>query len=485
MLVGCPPAIRELLKPLLTFTRIQRENVMGVLTPVEIESRMWSEREDGSIMFMSGYLPRVCGVLQQHEVSWTHIERLDNKEVLEYDLSWVTPGTVRMEQRAMLKAIVEWDCGLLVGATGVGKSVFCGFVAQLYPKANIIFSAPSIDTVATLHRYLSQTLKERVGQVGGGKRVSQRITVSTYDSVLNVSNIDHCNILVADEAHRASSESYARNFSAVARPIKRFGLTATPEGRSDRGEWMAEGLFGPVILDIGYQESVVSGSVLPMEVVVRENRHGPAADLINGMRNQVDKDRAALWLNRGRNELIAADVQAMYDHLGQPQTLVLVDKIEHLFALHRLLPDFEVAFGNFDAKAQKRIGERLEIVIDPEIIKGLRPRDEVRKRFETGVARKVLATSIFATGVSSNHCGLVGYASGAGAPIGFTQSLGRGSRTNAAAGKKFSVCLMWLDKFHGGYKNRGKKLINVAKSHGHRVHILAAGQGVETWTPPR
>jgi superfamily II DNA or RNA helicase len=264
--------------------------------------------------------------------------------------------------------------------------------------------------------------------------------------------------------------------------VKRFGFTATEGSRSDKADWLIEGLFGPVVVDIPYQDSVKSGSVVPLEIVVHGNPFGPSPIEIDRCTKQVDKDRMALWGNRGRNQLIARDVEELMGVLGNPQTLILVDKIEHLLALHQFLPDFEIAYGNLETKRLGKMNEQLGLDIAVGDIRGLKDREETRKRFERGEAMKVLATSIFATGVSSNYCGIVAVASGAGGKIAFLQSIGRGSRTNA--GKEYAVCLMWEDLFHQTYRRRSQKLITAANSKGHRIHRIPANQEVRLWTPP-
>lgn len=477
--------LREQLKMALEYYRLVSEIVMGKPITKAIPARMWSERPDGSMLFYAGYLSKVCGILQANGITTWGYERLDRKEKLVPDLTHVQLEKMRPEQLRMLEAIVGWDSGQVIAPTGVGKSVFCGELCALYPQARIVLAAPTIDTVATLMRYLSERLGEPVGQVGGGKKRSQRVTVSTYDSIQAVSGIDKCDILVVDEAHRAGAEDHAKRFAAVHFPEKRFGLTATAgDMRSDKAGWLVEGLFGPVILEISYQEAIASGSVVPLELVVHENQRGPSQATAQACRTQADKDRLAVWTNHERNRLIAEDVEKMRKLLGEPQTLVLVDRLEHLLALKQFLPDYEVAYGKLQKKQIARLNRRHGHALTSEDDISIKERDVIRKRFETGEARKVLATSVFATGVSSNSCGLVAFASGSGAPIAFIQSLGRGSRTDASTGKEYAVCLMWEDTFNYTYKARSRKLIAAAAKAEHHITRIPASVGVETWTPP-
>lgn len=470
------------LQELLSYTRLETQSVRGKIVRVSVPVAMWSMRPDGSLLSYVGYVPKIMGFLNAAGAPVTAYTRIDRQGELTYDLSRTRVEAWRPEQVEFLRGFVEWEGGLLVGPTGSGKSYICGEICRMYPSANIIFAAPTIDTVATLCRYLHEHAGEEIGQVGGGKRHSRRVTVSTYDSVTSVSGIERCDILIADEVHRAASEEYAKAFAAITSPLKRFGFTATEEGRSDKAEWMTEALFGPVVVDIPYQASVASGSIVPLEIIVHENPFGPSQASLDLIRKQSEKDREAIWMNRGRNQLIARDVNGLMGVLGNPQTLVLVDKIEHLLALHHELPDFEIAYGNLDQKKVDKLNRRLGLSMTKDDIMNLRDRERVRKRFESGEARRVLATSIFATGVSSNACGLVAVASGSGAPIAFIQSIGRGSRTDE--GKSFAVCLFWEDVFSRTYRSRSRKLISTAHAEGHRIHRIPASEGVERWTPP-
>jgi superfamily II DNA or RNA helicase len=452
---------------------------MRKATPV----RMWSEQTDGSLLFMCGYVPKVCELLVASGISVDSYTRIDRTDTLEYDLSTVDIGSMRPEQIKMMETIVSSEGGQIQSPTGSGKTYFLGELCRLYPQANIIIAAPGIETVATAKRYLEEKFPGDVGQVGGGRSYSRRITVATYDSVIKVNNIEHCDILVVDEAHRAAAESYSKDFASIHSPLKRFGITATAKGRSDKCEWLTEGMFGPLVLKIEYQESVASGSVVPLEVIVHENPDGPTQDAVSMCRTQAMKDRMAIWRNQERNRRIAKDVYDIIAKLGgDPQVLVIAERIEHLLALKELLPDFEVAYGNLDAKGLKRINKRMGTTLQKEDVVTPKERNALRERYETGEAKRVLATGIFATGVSSNYCRVVAVTAGYAASIPFLQSIGRGSRTSE--GKDFCICLIWRDMFCRTFKARSDNLIRAATGEGHRVTKIPADKGVDTWIPP-
>jgi superfamily II DNA or RNA helicase len=475
----------QVVKEALVFTRLEVVRKFGKSErPRAVRVEMSSDRGNGNIVFPVGYMSRVLGALRGRglEVDPT-VERVDTRPELFYDFSKVDFTKLRPEQLQMAEAFVKWDGGLIVSPTGSGKTVFCGAVAKMCPKARIIFAAPSIDTVATTVRYLRKDLHEKIGQVGGGQKNTQRVTVATYDSVTKVGHLENVDILIADEAHRSSSDEYANSFMAITSPIKRFGLTASPTGRSDKAEWRAEGLFGPIILTVEYYDSVASGSIVPLKMILHDNVHGPSQAALQGMRTDADRDRAALWANKARAQLVAKDILDAQDILGDPQTLILVSRLEHLLCLWEYLPDYEIAFSDVDEGKLEKMNRRLGTAYDYKMLRKWASRkDEIRTRFETGEAKHVLATEVFATGVSANSCGLVACASGSGASIAFIQSIGRGSRVDT--GKSYAVVLVWDDRFSETYHRRALKLANVAADQGHEVIRLGAQQSLRSWIPP-
>lgn len=474
-----PPSVVPHVTKALEYTKLVTQPERGKLVFKTVSVAMWRTYEN-ALVFYCGYVPRVAAVLQQFRIPISSYVRQDRPVSVPFSMDRVDVSSLRPEQVKMLHAIVTHDCGQIVSPTGSGKSYMCAQICKLFSTSHIVFCAPTVDTVATLHRYLRDQCGEDVGQVGGGRQYARRITVATYDSVQKVSTIDACDILVVDECHRVAGESYARTFADISSPIKRFGLTATPSGRSDKAEWLIEGLFGPVIVSISYQESVHTGSIVPVHVIVRPQVHGPSAESLEACRTQACRDRYAIWLNRQRNEQIVADVEYARRVLGEPQTLILVDKVEHLIALHQLLPEYECAFGNVQEEQLRRLMKN-HIITDAQCDFYMQQNRHVtRERFESGEARRIIATSVFATGVSSNACQIVALASGTGSTISFIQGLGRGSRT--ANGKPFSVCLLWKDMFHRAYYRRSCRLIQEAQKHYH-VHDAEQREDMFAWMP--
>lgn len=478
---GLPPDLETRVKQELVYEQLSYQMVRGRPMTIATPVRMWDHQLDGRLVFMSGYMSRVVGLVEAAGLeisSYTRLDRTDRSSV-EPDIRAAAQAGLRPEQIQLLSAMVGFDDGQLVAGTGVGKSWLMREACSVFPNARIVFCAPNQETVRTLHRYIQERLGDNVGQVGAGRRHTRRVTVSTYDSVLHVDQIDKCDIFIADECHRAASKSYARDFAAIQSPLKRFGLTATPDGRFDKAEWLIEGLFGPVRVNLAYQDSVTTGSVLPIHVLAVENPYGPAPDQIDACAQQVKKDRLALWRNVGRNELIAEVTETLRGKYQDPQALILVDKIEHALVLKQMLPDYVLFHGDLDQARVEKLTRQLgniEGFLMPQS-----QRQAMLRQFETGELRRVIGTAILGTGVSANECQIVTIAGGSGATISFRQSIGRASRK--ADGKTHATAVVPMDTFHKSYRARSLKLLGSARKEGHTIVKLEPHE-VAQWHPP-
>lgn len=464
---GVPPEPLLAMQHYMTYMRKNMVQERGQSRTVMMPTRQWMMQEDGSLLFPCGFVPRVCGLLHAYGVPISGYYRYDRHDTLRLDLSEVKCTTLRPEQVQMLEAVSENEGGQLISPTGSGKSYGMQEICAMYPEARIVICAPGRETVSTMCRYLQERFgKDGVGQVGGGKRHSRRITVSTFNSVLKIDQVDKTDILLADEGHRTPATLYENNLMSVISPVKRFMFTATPEGRYDNAELVMESLFGPVLVDVPFQQSVANGSVLPVHIIVKDQPHGPPDNELRRLPSGPFRDRVALWRNNARNQMIAEDVRQVMSTYDDPQVLVLVEKTEHALVLHKLMPDFELVHGTIDAKRKKQLAKQMLIDEDEDLMTP-KQRDEMRRRFETGEARRVLATQVFSTGVSADQCQIVAIASGSGSVIQFLQSLGRAARRSDATGKTHATAMIWRDIFSPLYEGRAQRLITAATKERH------------------
>jgi superfamily II DNA or RNA helicase len=263
--------------------------------------------------------------------------------------------------------------------------------------------------------------------VGGGKRLFDRVTVTTYKSLLRAP-IDKCNILLLDECHRIPSSETASAVAKVCNPEKIFGLTATATGRSDNASLVAEVLAGPVRVSVDYEESANQGIVSKIDVIKCPGAYG-APSLTRKLR--FAKKRVTYWVNDARNRALVAGLEMAVKHIGKPdpQCLVLVGTVEHALTMKRLLPDFTLVYASMSAAKQAGFAERGLLPADFE---PLRPKklSSLLTDFEAGTLKKVIATGCWGEGVDFVHLDIVVNGSGDASPISTVQWGGRASRVN-------------------------------------------------------
>jgi superfamily II DNA or RNA helicase len=253
--------------------------------------------------------------------------------------------------------------------------------------------------------------------------------------------------------------TYAEAVSVAGRYARRFGFTATPEGRSDRADPELEGLFGPRIFEMGYQEALDAGLVVPIEVIWTDCvlESNPAA----GCRSDTARQRYGCWRNDGRNALIARIARSYH---ASEQVLIRVDRVEHALCLAAALPEFSVCFAQLEAE-EERVWEQSGLVDLSRIHRTDGDRRALREGFSRGDVKKVIATGVWSRGVSFDALSVL-ILGGVQGRIAWTQTPGRVSRLHAGSGKQVGVVHAIRDCFDAGFKASAAKMAAVFRSHG-------------------
>lgn len=186
--------------------------------------------------------------LREHALSYTD-------EARKYGLLRMTQVDKPTPRPYQLGALAAWERaqrrGVVVLPTGAGKS----FVAHLAIEAcarPALVVVPTLQLVAQWRSGLASAFRCPVGQLGGGKREVEALTVATYDSAsaMCAEIGDRFGLVVFDECHHLPATMYRRTALDMLAPF-RLGLSATP---SDEVEVLSlvELLVGPVV----HQESI-------------------------------------------------------------------------------------------------------------------------------------------------------------------------------------------------------------------------------------
>jgi superfamily II DNA or RNA helicase len=364
-------------------------------------------------------------------------------------------------QQAALAYLIGGDSGQIEAPPAWGKTTIMQVVAAAYPTAKILICAPGVDLVNDIYARFSQVFGPAVGKTKEEKGARPRIVVSTFGSAMRgITRLGGPpDIILVDECHRAAAPQFAALLATQRMYHKIFGFTATPKGRSDGAELAVEALLGPIVYSATYDNMVKEGAVCPINAVMVSTAGHVSDPDTSGMSVRTAKKRKAYWRNQARNSLIAAavrNVPATYDVGDDPQTLVLVETVEHANYLAELLPDFKVVHGDIDAenKANGNSARRADMLA----------------QFESGELRKVIATGVWGTGVNFVQLDVLVYASGAPSHITTTQWAGRNSRLRP--GKKYGLLIDFMDEWDDWTLGRARLRTKSYKSHGWSVNVI-------------
>jgi hypothetical protein len=448
-------------------TRLYGAAAYGLSPQQRIRSewrRLFSVDDHGCLCFPAGYydlaLEKLAGL--GYEVRY-----IDDSPRFpqEHKWHWDNLGEFqfRPKQEEVLRlieaAFKDRRGGVIDAAAGFGKTELFAALALLLPTARILIGVKSIENVQKTVRVLLKYLpKLSVGQRGGGRSHEARVTVATAASLGNYTG--NPDLFLGDEAHELLAESYVTDIVTVTPQAIRLGFTATVEGRSDNADARMEAVFGRPLFKITYPECVALHLVVPIEV--RWRRVEMARNPVEDYEGDTARKRHGQWTNKVRNQDIAR--VAREHHAAGDQVLVLVDKIEHLLHLAKLLPDFTICYGNI-AESDEDYYRRCKLL--PPDYKPLTVgvRKQLREDFESGKIRGAIATGVWRLGVSFDALAVMLWTGGGSSPIDATQGPSRVSRIHAASSKECGIVYDWNDEFDDQFHKQAMARRRIYKKH--------------------
>lgn len=406
---------------------------------------------EGRLTTCYGYIPYLQKTLAALgcELELQDLTPADANSTGAYDTDWDSVHMrmqFRVRQEECLRAVEQNPGGIIKAPPAFGKSHLIAAIALLYPRANIHIVIKRRDLVERTVRDLRGLLPQ-VGIVYGGEYKPNRVTVFTAASLHKSEG--NADILICDEVHELMSPRYSEALARAYKFSRNFGLSATPEGRSDNADAKLEYFFGPLIFDMPWQEATELGLIVPVQsrwVSVKMSRN-PAQG-----RKGVPKKRWGIWRNEYRNAVIAHTVQA---HGDEEQVLILVETIEHAVQLWQRLPEYELCYAEMemeDLERYKRTG------LLPETYEAMtaEKRTALRIAFEEHEVKKVIATDVWSTGVSFERLAVLVRADARGSAIMDTQAPGRVARIHNESGKSMGIVYDFDDHFDRGFKSKSR-----------------------------
>jgi superfamily II DNA or RNA helicase len=235
-------------------------------------------------------------------------------------------------------------------------------------------------------------------------------------------------------------------------------MSASPKGKGDKSDVILEALFGPVLVDIHYSDAVRSGNVSCIKVHMYEVN---ATEIPR--KTPVSYDRHNIWRNSSRNYIIANKAQKYLKQYGQ--VLILVDRVEHMLYLHKLLPNAVCVCSKLSKDQEEQF--RSWKLLDDDFV--LQDKDEVRRKCSAGEIPLVMST-IFKEGVDFPELPVVIRCDGGGNPISGTQMKGRLSRITDS--KTEGILVDFYDGFSTRLQRRSDARISQYREDGAEVERM-------------
>ena len=393
--------------------------------------------------------------LMPHPHPEVYVPRWERLKQFGYELR---PG-----QDEFLVELFSNPCGRFRCPPGYGKSTLIGFVGVLCPKATIDVVTKRVSVLRErIYPELCQMLPD-VGIVGGGmNQTGHRVMLYTAGSAHHSPGTS--DFLLCDEAHELVADEISQKMIRWTRS-RNYGFSASHE-RLDHKEMRGEGIFGPIVYDMPYEEAQGHGMVVPIEIhwtpVVMDI--DPAEDA-----DDVRRKRLGLWTNGYRNGLIVQDAHR-YD--PDVQTLITCDVLEHAVHLKKLLPEFTLVHAENGMSFSER-GRYIRdgYLQEDEPYMTSERRQELTHKFETGSLKKVICTTVWNVGVDFTKLQVLIRAGGGGSPVNDTQIPGRVSRVNVALGKTAGIVHDYMDQFDSSLRRHAKTREANYAAHGWKQHF--------------
>ncbi len=467
------PTIADILSAELTFTirvfhqgeAARRRKQMGLSKVELVDRQAFTLDHKARLVTPYGFWKRVKTALTSagYSVSFKDISPWPSKSDKIFEPVWdnIKKYNLREGQPEFIRKVLSHRCGRIDCPPGFGKSFLIGLIASLLPKAKI-----SIVTrrVAVLRERIYPELCNMVGNVGivggGLNRTGRRVMCYTEGSMHKARDAGDAHILFGDECHELAADRAASRLMAWDRS-RNYGLSASHDMRLDGKNYVNEGVFGPVIYRVDYQQAQENGLVTPIkihwsDVTMSVDPTWGCAD------NMTAKKRHGIWRNEVRNAVIANDANKYDD---DTQVLITCETLDHAAHLKSMLPNFTLVYREDSLTPIKRARyAKMGLIDKDEPLTNTKRRVWLTKQFEKGELKKVMATPVRNVGVSFNALQVLIRAGGMASPINDIQIPGRDSRISD--GKTHGVVHDYLDQFNSTFAHKAKGRSRMYKKNG-------------------
>lgn len=285
----------------------------------------------------------------------------------------------RFNQKELItKALLCERSGLVRAPTRYGKTALIANVINAFPDTKIAVLAPGVNLLPQLMEAIARYCPDREirGLFSGSKdRIeSDDVTVCSLDSMHKLDKGSY-KIVLIDEPHTIATDDRAPQIVEFEN-ARILGFGATTEGRYDGRDIYIEGLIGPVLSEVTYQEAVAMGALCPIHVYCLKI---PYKVMGHKLRNTAYN--AYLFKNEKFHNIVG---EICNDVIPEDwQTLIFIDNEKEAMALSQKINNGVIAM-------QKRF-------------KTTKVREETFKDLKEEKIKRCICSNIYSTGVTINN----------------------------------------------------------------------------------
>lgn len=419
----CSEKMRDVLFPILQFQKFSGFGMSKTFDVVCMIRR--SKEHDGMFRFPTGYLWKVAQYLKNKGIEYS----IDSSQykILRWKKPHLPGVTLRPDQERLIIKALKNGRGVIQSATATGKSFIIAGIMSAYPGEKILFLVHKTDLVYQIKEDLERfNLPQEIGVYSGTEKNIQPLTLATVQSFRKVAPqyANYFDVVIIDEVHRFANLDgmYAHTMRNLEAPVK-LGTTATLPSTQE-GRMVLEALVGPVLGSLSIQEAAGLKIIAKPVINIYDSGKVPYMELFDETtvpipekyalsKKRFDPRRYAtvyqngIVLNKTRNNIIVKLAKMRLEE--EKSVLITIVNIDHGNELMKIIGNkFPCVFLSGKDTKSKRL--------------------KVKKDFENGIIKCVIASSIFTEGVNFPHLDVLIIAGGQKAEISTIQKVGRGLR---------------------------------------------------------
>lgn len=469
------PFLKSSLSCIRTGTKmVEIENDDGTVSEKVVETNTREllygavEDDNGKQVGMTwpGMVPVLKKALEAQRYTYELID--EQTPVPEPDMSRLDLPNPRKGQIEMLALMCSERHAILEAPTGYGKTVLISQFCRLYPESNILVTTKKKTVQGELHRRLEASDPDRVvHQVTSGQELDENASIwVAADKSLHRIPEDWPDIVVYDEAHNAGAAQACSQLKRFAH-CRTYGMSATPEGRTDKTDLQTQAMLGPVRMRIPYQVAQKEKAVAPMQVLMYHLTLPP-----RNITSKYVKTNICIVRNTARNQIIAQVTRSIVP--ADEQVLIMVGTTEHALRLKKHFPGVTALYKKISAERASWLSERDLLTSDDPVNPDI---EQGRKDFLDGKIKRMITTKIWQEGIDFPHLKYLVRADGLATSIGTIQMGGRATRYEEG---RIGTIISFVD-YYDNLQYRGFNQIKEYEKRGWTVHRMSSLPDEPKW----